>query len=202
VRAILLVLLVASTAEAQIPRAAHQYRRLITANARLVFGLNSPTAVIFSQIHQESAFRADAQSPYASGLGQFTPATAQDMGRWYADLADVDVFNPGWSVRALVRYDQRLLARVSTTVTNECHAWAMTLAQYNGGPGWVDRDRRLAAMRGADPNRWWGHVERHSNRAAWAFKENRSYPRRILLVLQPRYVQALWGRSVDCAGIV
>lgn len=187
-----LLFLVTPAADAKtVPRAALQYQRALLGNARAVWGLNAPIAVFAAQVHQESGWRPDAKSAYAGGLTQFTPATATDMGRWYSDLADVDVYNPAWSLRALVRYDKRLLDRVRASVSEECDAIAMMLVQYNGGPGWLDRDRKLAASRGANQNRWWGHVEQHSARAAWAFRENRQYPRRILFVHQALYLG--WG---------
>src|SRR3990167_4146722 len=68
-----------------------------------------------------------------------------------------------------------------------------------GGEGWVNRDKRLAAMNRKDIKRWWGHVELYSPRAAWAIKENRDYPRRILLQRQPSYL--VWGLGVTCEVI-
>lgn len=187
--------------EAQIPRAASQYKREIIAYGRLAFGLSAPTSLFAGQIHQESRFQVNARSKYASGLGQFTDSTAVDVGRWYPDeLGDVDVFNPSWSIRALTLYDKRLWDRVPNAAT-ECDRAALMLSQYNGGPGWTDRDSRLAASKGADRNRWFGHVERFSSRAAWAFKENRTYPRNILLRWMPMYHDALWGPAVDCKGV-
>ena len=76
---------------------------------------------------------------------------------------------------------------------------AWVLAGYNGGNGWVNRDRRLASAKGADPLAWFGHVERHnSGRSASNFRENRHYPRAILLRWEPLYAAAGWGRGV-CA---
>ena len=73
----------------------------------------------------------------------------------------------------------------------------MTLSAYNGGLGWLQRDQRLAAQRGADPLRWWGNVERHSRRAKWAHAENRGYPRAIIYQHQPLYRD--WGGGMVCA---
>lgn len=187
----------------EIPRAAYQYRDDLVRNARFVWGLDAPVATMAGQIHQESAYRADAQSHAgAQGLAQMMPAT----GRWLAEIYPADLggeaqpFNPQWAIRALVAYDERLLDRVPTAV-NECEAWAMVLSQYNGGPGWFDRDRALAASHGADRNRWWGHVELYSARSRAAFTENRAYPRRIVFLLSPLYERALWGRAVTCEAL-
>lgn len=194
---ILCFVLLATPASAQtIPRAALQYRHVLVGNARFVWGMNAPIAVMASQVHQESGWRADARSAYASGLTQFTPATADWISAKFADeLGDNQPLNPSWALRALARYDKFLYDRQRTAAT-DCDRWAFTLSAYNGGEGWVNRDRALAAQRGATPNRWWGHVEKHSPRGAAAFTENRNYPRRILLVRQPPY--RAWGPGVNC----
>lgn len=181
---------------AEPPRDALPYQRALTGTARQVWGLDAPVAVFGAQIHQESGWRRDARSKFAGGLAQFTPDTATWIGSLYRDeLGAADPFNPSWAMRALVRYDKHLFDRVEAAAT-PCDRWAFTLSGYNGGSGWVARDRRLAELVGADPGRWWGNVELHSPRADWAMKENRGYPRRILLVLQPAY--ARWGPGVVC----
>lgn len=193
----LLLVLVPATAAAQVPDGARHYQRDLVRNARAVWGLDAPIATFAAQIHQESGWRPDVSSKYAHGLAQFTPATADWIGGAYSDVGAADPFNPSWALRALVRYDKHLYDR--NTGASECDRWAFTLSAYNGGQGWVVRDRKLAAAAGADPQRWWGHVERYSGRAKWAITENRGYPRRILLVLQPRY--AAWGPAIDCTGV-
>lgn len=68
----------------------------------------------------------------------------------------------------------------------------MTLSAYNGGLGWVQRDQTLAAQRGLDRQRWFGHVATvNAGRAATNWRENRHYPQRILYELAPRYLT--WG---------
>lgn len=177
-----------------IPRAAHQYQRALTANARLMWGLNAPVAAFAGQVHQESAWRADARSPFASGLAQFTPATAEWIGDVYADLASPQPFNPAWALRALVRYDLWLWDR--NPAATECDRMAFALVSYNGGEGWLRREQTRAAAKGDDRLRWFGHVERWCIRAAWACAENRDYPRKILLRHQAIY--ASWGPGVSC----
>lgn len=178
------------------PRAAQMYRSELTRNARFVFGLDAPVALFGAQIEQESHWRPNAKSAYANGLAQFTPETAEWISGLYK-LGAAEPFNPSWALRALVRYDAHLLAQNEASTL--CDRWGFTLSAYNGGQGWVNRDRRLAASRGADPARWFGHVERHSPRGAAAFRENRDYPRRILLKRQPRY--ANWGGVIPCEGV-
>lgn len=183
-----------------IPRAALRFQRDLIANARFVWGLNAPIAVFAAQVHQESGFRPDAQSPYASGLAQFTPGTADDISRKYLDqLGPARPFHPAWALRALALYDRDLYALEPKAAT-DCERWAFTLSAYNGGRGWVVRQKASAAKAGANQRRWFGHVERFRVRAAWAHLENSAYPRAILLKRQPPYLA--WGLGVDCKGVV
>lgn len=182
---------------AEPPRAALPYRADLTRSARFVWGMEAPIATMAAQIHQESGWRPDVCSAFACGLTQFTDPTADWIGEIYAsELGPVDVFNPGWALRALARYDRHLYSAIAGAAT-ECDRWAMTLSAYNGGLGWVNRDRRLTTARGGDASRWWGSVELHSQRAAWAIRENRGYPRNILKRWQPIYDG--WGPAVVCA---
>jgi soluble lytic murein transglycosylase-like protein len=175
-----------------IPRAAAPYRRDLVAASRAHWGLAAPVATFAAQIHQESAWNLRAQSPYANGLAQFTPATASWMGQIAPELGEPDVWNPAWAMRAMVRYDRWLWERVESD--HECDRMALALSGYNGGLGWTKRDVRLAGASGADPRRWFGHVEKfNAGRAEWAFKENRGYPRNILLRWEPIYETSGWG---------
>lgn len=157
-------------------------------------GLGAPVALFAAQVHQESAWRAGAVSHVgASGLAQFMPATADWISGLFPDLAINDPFNPSWALRALVRYDAWLYARVRAATA--CQAWAMTLSAYNGGLGWISRDQALASRQGLDPLVWFGSVERvNAGRSAANWRENRAYPRRIIYTHQPRY--ATWGGTV------
>lgn len=198
-RSLWLLLLVSLTATAaEVPYAAKKYRFELTRGAQMVWGMDAPVATFASQITQESAWRENAQSPYASGLAQFTPDTARWIaGAYPAELSGADPFNPTWAIRALLRYDKHLWDRV--TAVGPCNRMAMVMSAYNGGLGWLRRDIRYATDSGANPNRWWKHVEHYSNRAAWAFKENRDYPRKILVKWEPVFIAAGWGIGV-CNG--
>ncbi len=66
----------------------------------------------------------------------------------------------------------------------------MTLSSYNGVIGNLQKDRTLTASRGDNPDLWFGHVEKHSNRAGWAKTENRGYVTRIWNILKPLYEKA------------
>jgi soluble lytic murein transglycosylase-like protein len=179
-----------------IPAAALKYRSEVIRAARVEAGLSAPVAVFAAQVEQESGWNPQAVSSVgASGLGQFMPATAKDMGRSRPDLGPAMPTNPGWAIRALCAYDLANLRRVQAATSGD--AWAMALAAYNGGLGWVWRDQSLAKRKGLDPERWWGHVETvNAGRTVAAKRENTGYPRQILLRRQPKYL--VWGPGIMC----
>ena len=176
------------------PLAARQYRNDLIREARAVWGLTAPIALFAGQIEQESAWRPNVCSPYACGLTQFTKDTAEWIAGRYGDLSSGDRFNPQWAMRAMVRYDHYLYAMVPAAAEAR-DRFAFVLSGYNGGLGNLRRDIAICMRTpGCDALRWFGHVELYSNRAAWAFKENRGYPRVILDRRQFTYSH--WGPTV------
>lgn len=180
-----------------IPSHSALYRIKLTREVTSQFGLNAPVARFAAQIHQESGWRPDARSPFAKGLTQFTPPTAEWIAQVYPALHPPNPWDAEWAIRAQVTYMQHLLRQVQPAAS-ECDLWAFAMSAYNGGGGWVRRDRRLAERAGADPDRWFGHVELHTRRADWAREENREYVRRILLRLEDAYVRAGWPGQRVC----
>lgn len=186
-------------AVAQVPAAASQYQRELTRVVQQEWGMNGRVAVHAAQIHQESAWRANVDSPVgAQGLSQFMPSTSAWIAEIYPDLGSAAPYSPGWAMRAQARYNRWHWQRLKRTA-DQCQRWAMTLSAYNGGLGWVNRDRRLATAAGDDARMWFGHVERYTNRAGWAKRENRHYVRHILLTLTPRYARAGWQGGAPCS---
>lgn len=181
------------------PSTALPYQRSLTREARAVFGLDAPIGTLAGQIEQESGWNPDARSSFAGGLAQFTPATADWIsGAYPKDLGSNQPFNPAWALRALAQYDYKLRLDIEGA-KDDCSGWAMALAGYNGGPGWIIRDRRMCgSVGGCDPDKWFEHVERYTARSPAAAKENRGYPRRILLRLQDHYIE--WGRTIACSA--
>ena len=149
---------------ATLPAAALPYQRSVIREARALFGMNAPAAMFGAQIQTESGWRPNAHSVYATGLAQFIPSTAAAMARRYPlELGLSGPLNPEWSIRALVRYDRDL--RQSIEARTDCDRWAFTLSAYNGGPGWISRDRGLCRQhRGCDEFSWWGNVDRFTSR--------------------------------------
>ena len=199
--ALLLLVWVQWAAWAQaIPPAAGRYRLELTRAAHAVWGLDAPIASLAAQVHQESGWNPQAVSQVgAQGMAQFMPATAT----WWCGLqktaaADCLPSNPTWALRALVGYDLWLHNRVAAR--DGCHRLAFALSAYNGGLGWVQRDKALAVSQGLDALQWFGSVERvNAGRTAANWRENRDYPRRILLKIAPVYAAAGWGAQA-CPG--
>ena len=181
---------------AEIPVVAERYQRDLTRIAQAEWGLDAPVAMFAGQIHQESRWKFDARSPVgAQGLGQVMPSTAAWLAETFPKvLGKNEPYNPTWSMQALVSYDNWLASRI--TAANSCEQAAMILSSYNGGLGWLIRDRKLASAKGADKLTWFDSVERfNAGRSAAAFKENRAYPRLILRRWEPLYIQAGWGKG-------
>lgn len=180
-----------------IPRVALKYRADLVRSARLAFGLDAPVAVMAAQVHQESGWRPDARSPYAHGLAQFTPATADWIGGLDPLLSGADTGNPVWALRALARYDRWLYDRIpaASNAEGECDRWWAVLRGYNGGLGHWRNEARLAAPARdrVSVDAQCGRASRHVSHC----RENLAYPRLILLKHQPRYLR--WGPGVACA---
>lgn len=184
----------------RVPEHAVTYRLRIEREAARNFGLDAPVARLAAQIHQESGWRSDAASPYAYGLTQFTPATARWLPTVCPEVGAVDVWDPSWSIRAQSCYMAWLYnraGRVGPGNYTYCSRWAFALRAYNGGEGWLLRERKKAQAAGANANAW-REVEGFRSRATWAHHENIGYPQRILLRLEPAYLNAGWAGSPVC----
>ncbi|MCE7510285.1 transglycosylase SLT domain-containing protein [Alloalcanivorax xenomutans] len=193
---VLALLLPALTLADRVPVEAERYRRALERTAHFYWGLDAPVATIAGQIHQESAWQAEARSPVgAQGLAQFMPSTAAWFAELYPDaLGENQPFSPGWALRAAVLYDRWLYQRVQAA--SDCDRWAFVLAGYNGGLGWVYRDQRLASASGADPLAWHAVAPHNAGRSAANFRENRRYVAAILERWEPLYERNGWGRGV------
>ena len=184
------LLALALPVQAQVPQAAQQYRALLVRTAHAAWGLDAPVAVFAAQVHQESAWRADAVSRVgAQGLAQFMPATATWIAGVDPALAARQPFSPAWALRALVTYDRWLYERTPARYAPKDRMW-VALRGYNGGLGHWQAE--AAASGAARPTRV--QVDAACGRAKRApvhCRENLDYPHRILVVIQPRY--AAWG---------
>ena len=175
-----------------VPRQAALYRATVIREVRFYWGMAEKPSTFLGQIHQESGFREDAKSAFASGLTQFTKPTAEWISDLYArDLRELCADRAGcpldakWAIRAMVIYDKRLYGQQPNAQGDDRMAFA--LAGYNGGAGHIFREKKEAARVGLDPETWFNSVELICLRAEWACRTNRGYPRRILLELRHHY---------------
>lgn len=106
-----------------------------------------------------------------------------------------DRFNAEMQLRALVAYDRNLYRQIRFGAT-ERDKMAFMFSAYNGGLGGLLKDRRMCvAVKGCDPERWFGHIEKHSFRAKTAtkgygksfFEINREYVKNILDIRSLKY---------------
>ncbi len=179
----------APTRAQSVPVEAHQYKRDLIRAGRNVWGMEAPTATMAGQIHQESRWRAVAASPVgAVGIAQFMPATARWIqGVYPLELAG-DPLSPEWGIRALVRYDRHLWER--TDALDGCERMAFTLASYNGGEGWTRKRQRMSPTPLAC---LYATCEINPGILPANQRENAAYPKRILLTLEPLYIEAGFG---------
>ena len=181
---------------AEIPRGAAIHRATLVKSAHAFWGLDAPVATFAAQVQAESWWNPkDKSAVGAQGLAQFMPATAKWLPQVVPAVGNADPWNPAWSLRALVAYDKWLWDRA--VAVNDCERMAFTLSAYNGGEGWVKRDKALAKRKGLDTMRWWGNVATvNAGRSKGNWKENRDYPDRILLNFEPLYERAAWGTGM------
>lgn len=169
---------------------ADAYRAVLVREAQAVHGIAAPVPMFAGQIQQESSWRPGVTAwDNGRGLAQFMDATADMISRNYPELGAPDPYNPRWAIRALVRYDAWLYARVKGD--SPCQRWAAALKGYNAGVGYVQR----AQKRSATPGQWFGVTELvNAGQSAQNFEYSRQYPRWILFRHQPRYLA--WGTGV------
>jgi hypothetical protein len=178
---------------AEAPSSCARYQRDLTRIAHAELGLNAPIAVFAAQLYQESSCNPQAVSSVgAQGMAQFMPATA----KWWCDLnqlsaIDCQPTNPKWAMKSMIGYDQWLYDRVKGNT--EFDRWWAALRAYNGGLGHWQKEAATArpALDHQSVDAACGKARRHVSFCP----ENLGYPRRILLVLQARFLS--WGTGVD-----
>lgn len=157
-------------------------------------GSTRPVATFGAQIQTESWWKNGTVSNVgAQGLAQFMPQTAAWLPSVAPGVGAPRPFDPRWSLRACVAYDKWLFDRVDGATgcdrmgRSPCPP---TTAASGGCDGIKDKAARARARQAA----WWGNVEKaNAGRRASAFRENRTYVRRILHDFEPAYVRVGWG---------
>lgn len=164
-----------------------------------------------------TAARLKTSREEGAGLGQITRAWSADGTQRFDALAETRALDPE-ALRELtwdnVYTRADLGVRAILVKLRDCHSrferlklademarLAFCDAAYNGGLGGVQQERKLCALTaGCDPDKWFGHVEHHSNksRAKWqgygasAFDINRAHVRETVLLEPRRWRYAEW----------
>jgi len=165
------------------------HRPAIVREAQFRFGVPAPAAAITAQIAQESAFDPKARSGVgASGLLQIMPAT----GKWIGEQLGTPAapLDPQWAIRAGVWYMRYLYDRAD--YIKECDRYGAALSSYNGGLGWHNKRRAVAANK---QDFWWSVRQINPGITAANQRENFEYPYRIIYDRQAKY-RAIGGRMV------
>ena len=201
-----------------IPALATVYLPMLAAVIALLWPSMPDRALIAAQIEQETCPSLTSKKcwnprtelktsrEYGFGLGQLTVTKKfnnfEAARGWDKSLAGwkwEDRFNADMQLRALVAYDRNLYSQIRFGATDQDRL-AFMFSSYNGGLGGLLKDRRMcAAVKGCDPERWFGHIENHSFRAKTSvdgygksfFEINREYVRNILFVRSPKYRGAI-----------
>ncbi|MFC5525233.1 transglycosylase SLT domain-containing protein [Rhodanobacter ginsengisoli] len=181
-----------------VPEVNTMYRRYVEQAAAEEWGVDGSPARLAAQIHQESSWNAQARSPVgAEGLAQFMPSTGAWIAEAFPDkLGQFDPWDPQQAALAAAVYDAWLVKR--NPGTTACDSWAFGLSAYNGGEKRLHQEMQLAERRRLDAGTWFGSVSDQRARSAAAWRENRGYVRRILLVLEPAYLDAGWSGKAVC----
>lgn len=176
------------------PQASLRFRAQLTREAQFVHGLNAPVPMFAAQIEQESGWRPGVTAwDNGRGLAQFMDPTTDMISKLYPELGPSAPYDPVWAMRAMVRYDKWLLARVQGDTP--CDKWAAALKGYNAGLGYVQQAQRVSSA----PGQWFGVTEHVVTRqSAKNLEYSRMYPRWVLLKRQPNYVG--WG-TIVCEGM-
>lgn len=108
--------------------------------------------LVTAQMFQESRFDPKARSfAGARGLLQVMPRTAKAMG-----IKKLE--HPETGIHAGVKYLDWVRDRFEADLNFSDRIW-FSLAAYNAGHGHVQDARRLAKLKGWDPDRWFDHTE-------------------------------------------
>jgi len=183
-----------STASAKCPDRAKRYIPIIKEELCKYWNSLCPKEVIPAQIEKESSWRVRAERKvgreYGFGLSQITIVRGRFNNfliakqKWKEELKNwtwKDRFNPTFHIRYMILYDKTLYSHMGFA-TNNFERLAFTLSAYNGGLGWILKDRKVAKLRGLNPDKWFCNVELvNSGRSKFAYKVNRYYVRSILL---------------------
>jgi soluble lytic murein transglycosylase-like protein len=159
------------------PKPYLEYRQLIHNAAQEA---QVPEGFIVGLIHTESNWNVYAKSPAgAVGLGQFMPATAQDLSnRYAAKLHPVNYYDANWQFAAIAIYVKELdwLHEREKMYSVRCNRLGSIASAYNGGFRWAKKRWELSGK----SEDFWGTVRKiNPGILESAQKENQGYPVKI-----------------------
>lgn len=131
------------------------------------------TSLLLAQIEVESAWRSQAQSPYARGLTQFTPQTERAIEERYNIHGEVWDIEHACLLQSLLIRD--LAKEVAPSFEGWLSQWGAVFRTYNGSPRNFWREWKLA---GRPTNVWL--MEGFCVRKQAFCDENQSYPHKIV----------------------
>lgn len=120
-----------------------KYKSQVIREARAFVGVDAPWHFFLGQIEQESNCRESVTAfDGGMGLGQFMPATAQDIHTREKALQELSLkpnpYDPRWNIRAMILYDRNLYR------SGLCAGWYYAFRSYNGGAGNLNKEIRRA----------------------------------------------------------
>ena len=172
---VILSLFISSVSFADIPRRAKQYKDDIEWAYKRCGVSPKYYSWLLGQIEQESSWVRDAESKYARGLAQNTPANEEDLLRRYPELRKYqDRLDPKFQFLGQCLMMKRLMNNLTGSSYKD--NMRISLRSYNGGVGYILRERNVSRESGEDPNVY-ENLENHCSifRANWACDENLSY---------------------------
>jgi hypothetical protein len=174
------------------------YYLLVTKANRYYWGTDDYIAASMAQMFTESACNRYAESHAgAQGLNQFMPNTGKHLEE-FAKCGigvDYDPFHLKWITYAGVCYN-KFLYESNTTFQAGCERYASAMSAYNGGNRWVSR-KQNKCKGDCDKSLWFGHVEYMPTvRTKANERENRNYPRKVLIKFTPKFIEAGY-RGID-----
>ncbi len=185
-----LLALLSLTAMGHEPGPEMKYRSFLTRQVRFYWDAQQDISTFAAQVRQESGWDTQARSSHATGLAQFTPPTAQWLSSIHLEINAQTPFSAEstldwkWSLRALVCYDRYLYGKLANTGEQQ---WPLTLRAYNGGLGWILKERSCKGGFETSP-----YECCRKFRALESCRENISYPDLILNKWKQAY--AGWDR--------
>ncbi len=132
------------------------------------------SSMLLAQVEVESAWKPTAQSPYASGLTQFTPGTQRAVERQLGIAGNI--FNPHHACLLQAHLMKQLAADLSKLVDGWLGHWVMPLRGYNGSPANLVREWEVCGR----PKLWLDIEPCRGRRTVAQHRENVSYPHKTI----------------------